>query len=71
MGGFNHNQMGTLAAANTMYSNGTFPNTVGRSPSSDISSADAYCQHHEVTATVSLAYIDVFFWHFSVGTHLQ
>lgn len=52
MGGFNHNQMGPPAAANTMYKNGAFPNAAGMSPSPDMSSADAYRQHHEVTATV-------------------
>lgn len=52
MGGFNHNQMGPPATANTMYKNGAFPNAAGMSPSPDISSADAYRQHHEVTATV-------------------
>jgi hypothetical protein len=54
MGGFNHNQMGPPAAANTIYNTGSFPNTDGMSPSSNISSADAYRQHHEVTASVSL-----------------
>lgn len=70
MGGFNHNQMGPPAAANTMYNNCAFPNTAGMSPSSDISSADAYRRHHEVTASVRLATKDVYFWLMSVRSHL-